>query len=63
MKILIFDTETTGLSKSKKITPATIHLWPYIVQFSYIIFDDTTNTIIKIYDKVCLLYTSDAADE
>jgi DNA polymerase III epsilon subunit-like protein len=55
MKILIFDTETTGLSKSKKLTPETIHLWPYIVQFSYIIFDDTTNTIVKIYDKVIKL--------
>ena len=55
MKILIFDTETTGLSKSKKITPATIHLWPYIVQFSYLIFDDTTNTVVKMYDKVIKL--------
>ena len=52
MKIIVFDTETSGLPKSKTITPNTIHMWPFIVQFSYIIFDTETNDIIKSYDAI-----------
>jgi len=52
MKIIVFDTETSGLPKSKLISPNTIHLWPFIVQFSYIIFDTDTNTILKSYDAI-----------
>jgi len=44
MKVLIFDTETTGLPKSKIISQDTLDKWPYIVQFSFIIFDTDTNT-------------------
>ena len=44
MKILFYDTETTGLiSKSN---------FPYIVQFSYIIYDMDTKTIILKYDEI-----------
>lgn len=52
MKIIVFDTETSGLPKSKLISPNTIHLWPFIVQFSYIIFDTETNVILKSYDAI-----------
>ena len=52
MKIIVFDTETSGLPKSRTIAPNTIHLWPFIVQFSYIIFDTETNTILKSYDAI-----------
>ena len=52
MKVLIFDTETTGLPKTKIISPYTLYLWPHIVQFSYIIFDTETNKIVKIFDKI-----------
>ena len=52
MKIIVFDTETTGLPKSRTITPNTLHLWPFIVQFSYIMFDTDTNTILKSYDSI-----------
>lgn len=55
MKIIVFDTETTGLPKSRTITPNTLHLWPFIVQFSYIIFDTDTNTILKSYDSIIKL--------
>jgi DNA polymerase-3 subunit epsilon len=51
----VFDTETTGLPKSKIIAPTTIHLWPFIVQFSYIIFDTDTNAILKSYDAIVKL--------
>jgi DNA polymerase III epsilon subunit-like protein len=52
MRTLVFDTETTGLSKTQIISESTIHLWPYIVQFSYIIFDTEANKIVKIKDSI-----------
>jgi len=44
MKILFFDTETTGLITKKN--------FPYIVQFSYIIYDTNLNSIILKYDEI-----------
>ena len=55
MKVLVFDTETSGLSKTKIINLSTIHLWPFIVQFSYIIFDTDTCSIVKMYDNIIKL--------
>jgi DNA polymerase III epsilon subunit-like protein len=53
MKLLIFDTETTGLPpKSKTLKNEELHLWPYVVQFSYIVYDTETHRIIKIKDDV-----------
>ena len=53
MKILIFDTETTGLPpKSKTLKNEELHLWPYVVQFSYIVYDTNTHRIIKIKDDI-----------
>jgi len=52
MKIVVFDTETSGLPKSRILTPTNIHMWPFIVQFSYIIFDTETNDVIKSYDAI-----------
>lgn len=50
MKIVVFDTETTGLLPKKK--DATIDEYPYIVQLSFITFDLTENilTSIEVYD-------------
>jgi DNA polymerase III epsilon subunit-like protein len=55
MRILVFDTETTGLPKSKLISEYTINLWPHIIQFSYIIFDTELNDIIEITDNIVKL--------
>ena len=52
MKFLVFDTETTGLPQSKFISPNTLNLWPYIVQFSYIIYDASINDIIESKDYI-----------
>jgi DNA polymerase III epsilon subunit-like protein len=52
MRTLVFDSETTGLSKTQIISPSTIHLWPHIVQFSYIVFDAELNKIVKIKDSI-----------
>jgi DNA polymerase-3 subunit epsilon len=52
MKIAVFDTETTGLPKSKIINELTLQLWPHIVQFSYIIYDTVLKKIIKTVDLI-----------
>lgn len=52
MSVLVFDSETTGLPNSKSITPSALHLWPHIVQFSYVIFDTELNKIVKIKDCI-----------
>jgi DNA polymerase-3 subunit alpha len=63
MRVLVFDTETSGLPKSKIINQSTQHLWPFIVQFSYVIFDDTSKNIIKIQDKIIKVKTYNVISE
>lgn len=55
MKILVFDTETTGLPKTKFISPSTLDQWPYIVQFSFIIYDSSLNDIVESKDYIIKL--------
>jgi DNA polymerase III epsilon subunit-like protein len=46
MKLLIFDTETTGLPKDrKKNATKESNNWPHIVSISWVILDDVTNVI------------------
>ena len=52
MRILVFDTETTGLPKTKIINPYTLDKWPYVVQMSYIIYDSSLNDIIESKDYI-----------
>jgi len=52
MRILVFDTETTGLPQTKILNPDTLHQWPTIVQFSYIIYDLSLNDIIESKDYI-----------
>lgn len=55
MKIMVFDTETTGLPNTKFINPYTLNEWPHIVQLSYIIYDtdkDSINKVIQIKDHI-----------
>lgn len=53
--ILVFDTETTGLPQTKLLNPLTFHLWPHIVQFSYIIYNTDSHEIIKMVDSIIRL--------
>ena len=47
MKILVFDTETTGLPERSASIKET-DKWPYIIQISYIFYDlSNTKTVIK----------------
>lgn len=45
MKLLIFDTETTGLPKLKKPSKEQPNNWPHIVSISWVILDSQTNKI------------------
>lgn len=52
MRVLVFDTETTGLPQSRIISPDTLQLWPHIVQFSYVIYDTDANDIVVSMDNI-----------
>ena len=52
MRVLVFDTETTGLPETKIINPDTLNLWPHIVQFSFVIYDTSVNDIVKSNDSI-----------
>jgi DNA polymerase III epsilon subunit-like protein len=55
MRVLVFDTETTGLPKSKIMNVDTLNLWPHIVQFSYVIYDTILNDIVETCDSIVKL--------
>ena len=42
MKVLVFDTETTGLPESRNTSILETEKWPHIVQISWITYDTTT---------------------
>ena len=52
MRVLVFDTETTGLPRTKFLDGGNLHLWPYIVQFSYVILDISSNELIRVKDTI-----------
>ena len=45
MKVLVFDTETTGLPKSRNSSIYSSDEWPYIIQMGWIIYDTDTKEI------------------
>jgi DNA polymerase III epsilon subunit-like protein len=47
MRMLVFDTETTGLPETKLMNVDTLDKWPHIVQFSYIIYDTEKKALVK----------------
>jgi len=55
MKLLIFDTETSGLPEEKGQSLYDTHKWPHIMQLSYIFYDTSTNEIIELYDSLVKL--------
>lgn len=55
MRALIFDVETTGLPIGKNPSITDLDKWPYIVQLSYILYDDKTNNIELSYNEILKL--------
>ena len=46
MKVLAFDTETTGLPTERNPSIMDKHKWPHVVQLSYILFDTETKEVL-----------------
>jgi len=54
MKVLIYDTETTGLPKGKaSITD--FKNWPHIIQLSYILYDTDSHKVLVNHDHIIKL--------
>lgn len=52
MRVIVFDTETTGLPKTKVLTNGLLSLWPHVVQLSYLIYDVNEKELVKIRDFI-----------
>ena len=52
MRVIVFDTETSGLPKTNVLTYGLLNLWPYIVQLSYLIYDVNEKELVKIRDNI-----------
>ena len=48
MRLLIFDTETTGLPKKGNKSKPDPMTWPHVCQLSWLVFDDVTE---KLFTK------------
>jgi len=56
MRILLFDTETTGLiPKKTTLQKESLHKFPHVVQFSYMIYDTDLKKIVKVVDRIIRL--------
>lgn len=52
MKVLIFDTETTGLPQERNPSITETHKWPHIIQLSFILYDTSTITVVDWGDDI-----------
>jgi DNA polymerase III epsilon subunit-like protein len=52
MKFLTFDTETTGLPRDRRGRIEDSSNWPYILQLSWILYDNETNRLFKSNDII-----------
>ena len=52
MKILVFDTETTGLPVGRNPSIRETKKWPHMIQLSYILYDVRNNTILECVDEI-----------
>lgn len=55
MRVICFDTETTGLPESKYASIYDTHKWPYIIQLSFLVYDDSRDAaggIVEEYDQI-----------
>jgi len=55
MKSIFFDTETTGLPLHKNSSIYNTKEWPYIIQLSYIVYDEDTNKVIANVNDYILI--------
>lgn len=55
MKVLVFDTETTGLPLDYTAPLTDSSKWPYIIQLGFIVFDTETKEILEYSDSIIKL--------
>jgi DNA polymerase-3 subunit epsilon len=46
MRVLVFDTETTGLPTSRRASYTEVDKWPHIVQLSFALYDTDTGSLL-----------------
>jgi DNA polymerase III epsilon subunit-like protein len=64
MRVIVFDTETTGLPKTRVLSYGLLNLWPYVVQLSYLIYDTDDKELIKIRDHIIAIpYNIEISEE
>lgn len=54
-RVLVFDVETTGLPSKYNAKVEELGVWPYIVQFSWIIYDTEESDLLKMEDHIIKL--------
>ena len=55
MRVLVFDTETTGLPTSRHASYKELDKWPHIVQLSFILYDTDAQQILAADDYIVSL--------
>ena len=55
MKVLVFDTETTGLPAGRNLSVTNVDKWPLIIQLSYILYDTEINKTCSCVDDIIKL--------
>jgi len=64
MRILVFDTETTGLPKERNPSIYQTQQWPFIIQLSYIVYDTETNElVILVNDYINIAFDTQISKE
>ena len=58
MKVIVFDTETTGLPADQNAPLSDSSKWPYIIQLSFMVFDTNTKEILEYSDHIIQLDTT-----
>ena len=52
MKVLVFDTETTGLPTERNPSIMDVDKWPHIVQLSYVLYDSESKQLLEYADNL-----------
>ena len=52
MRVICFDTETTGLPEKRNTSIYETSKWPHIVQLSFMVYDNEKKEIVEEYDEI-----------
>ena len=55
MKVLVFDTETTGLPTERNASYMDTDKWPHIVQLAFVLYDTEKNKLLAAHDYLIRL--------